>query len=150
MHGDDIYKSIDRPGMVANPARGQLNRKMNISLSSFAPENLVSRDGFGRPVSRQPAHSLHSGRIWSLLTRFLPSSTAAPIYLYRHTQSGESRVYRVTQLRTDGVHCRESAGTDPVVIKVVPVTGAAFAGPHGQINVRLPFPTLTIGMMYQV
>ena len=29
---------------------------MNISLSAFAPENLVSRDGFGSPVSRQPAH----------------------------------------------------------------------------------------------
>ena len=31
------------------------------------------------------------------------------------------------QLRTDGVHyCRKSAGTGPVVLKVVPVTGAAF------------------------
>ena len=29
---------------------------MNISLSRFAPENLVSRDGFGRPVPLQPAH----------------------------------------------------------------------------------------------
>ena len=36
------------PGKIANPARGQLNRK-NISLSAFAPENLVSRDGFGSP-----------------------------------------------------------------------------------------------------
>ena len=33
--------------------------KMNISLSAFAPENLVSRDGFGSPVPRQPAH-LHT------------------------------------------------------------------------------------------
>ena len=29
----------------------------------------------------------------------------------------------------DGVHCRESAGTEPVVVKEVPVTGAAFASP---------------------
>ena len=29
---------------------------MNISLSAFEPENLVSRDGFGSPASRQPAH----------------------------------------------------------------------------------------------
>ena len=36
----------------------------------------------------------------------------------RHTPSGQSRVYRVTQLRTDGVHCRESAGTGPVNLKV--------------------------------
>ena len=33
------------------------------------------------------------------------------------------------QLRTDGVHCRESAGADPVVLKVVRITGAAvFSG----------------------
>ena len=33
---------------------------MNIPLSAFAPENLVSRDGFGsRPVPRQPAY-LHT------------------------------------------------------------------------------------------
>ena len=42
---------------VANPARGQLNSKTNISLSPFAPENLASGDGFGsRPVPRQTAH----------------------------------------------------------------------------------------------
>ena len=30
-------------------------------LSPFAPENFVSRDGFSRPVPRQPAHSPYSG-----------------------------------------------------------------------------------------
>ena len=54
-------KSIDQPGKVANPARGQLNRKLNIFLSPFAPENLVPRDGFSRPVPRQPPHSPYSG-----------------------------------------------------------------------------------------
>ena len=34
-------------------------RKMNISLSAFAPEVLVSRDGFGSPIPRQPTH-LHT------------------------------------------------------------------------------------------
>ena len=33
---------------------------MNISLSPCVPENLVSRDGFSRPVPRQPAHHLHT------------------------------------------------------------------------------------------
>ena len=33
--------------------------KMNIPLSPCVPENLVSRDGFSRPVQRQPAH-LHT------------------------------------------------------------------------------------------
>ena len=64
-------------------------------------------------------------------TLFLPSSKAASIYFCQHlTPSGQSRVYRVTQLRTDCVHCRESVGTGPVVLKVVRVTGAAFASPR--------------------
>ena len=50
---------MNQPGKVAIPARGQLNREINISLSAFTPENLVSRDGFGSPVPRQPAH-LHT------------------------------------------------------------------------------------------
>ena len=48
---------MDQPVKVANPARGQL--KMNISLSPYAPENLVSRDGLSRPVPGQSAH-LHT------------------------------------------------------------------------------------------
>ena len=48
---------MDQPGKVANPARGQLNRENeHFPVSPFAPENLVSRDGFGSPVPRQPAH----------------------------------------------------------------------------------------------
>ena len=50
---------MDQPGKVANPARGQLNREINIPLSPCVSENLVSRDGFSRPVPRQPAH-LHT------------------------------------------------------------------------------------------
>ena len=50
---------MDQPGKVANPARGQLNRENIIPLSPCVPDNLVSRDGFSRPVPRQPAH-LHS------------------------------------------------------------------------------------------
>ena len=55
-------RSMGQPGKFANPARGQLDReneKINISLSAFAPESLVSRDGFGSPVPRQPVH-LHT------------------------------------------------------------------------------------------
>ena len=57
--------------------------KINISLSAFAPANLVSRDGFGSPVPRQPAHfhtQTESGS--HLLTGFLPSSAATAIYLF--------------------------------------------------------------------
>ena len=51
------------------------------------------------------------------------------IYLYHHTPSDQSRVCRVTQLRTNGVHYRQSASTGPVVVKAVPITVAAFASP---------------------
>ena len=61
MYGHTYSKSMGQPGKVVISARGQLNREneMNISLSTFAPENLVSRDGFVSPVPRQPAH-LHT------------------------------------------------------------------------------------------
>ena len=65
-YGHHIWQSMDQSCKVANPARGQLNRenehapgRMNMPLSPYVPENLVSRDGFSRPVPRQPAH-LHT------------------------------------------------------------------------------------------
>ena len=51
---------MDQPGKVASPARGQLNRQNEyFPVRVRACENLVSRDGFGSPVPRQPAH-LHT------------------------------------------------------------------------------------------
>ena len=72
---------MGQPGKVANPARGQLNREKNIPLSPCVPENLVSRDGFSRPVPRQPAH-LHTQAESGAYLRdvLLPSSAAASIY----------------------------------------------------------------------
>ena len=58
---------------------------MKISLSPFAPENLVSRDGFGSPIPRQPAHlytQAESGA-YALLAGFIPISAAASIYLFK-------------------------------------------------------------------
>ena len=98
---------------------------MDIDPSPYAPENLVSRDGFNRPVPRQPAHlptQAESGAYLRDFSRF--PRRRSFIYLSRYPPSGQSRVYRVTRLRTDSVHCRESVRTGPVVLKVVPVTGA--------------------------
>ena len=124
--------SKDQPSKVANPARGSARwtGKMISSLSPFAPENLVSRDGFGSPILLKPVH-LHTQ---AESGAYLRDSSRVPrrrpfIYLNRHTPLSQSRVYRVTRLRTDGVYCRESAGTRPVNLKVVPVTGAAFTSP---------------------
>ena len=46
MYDQPFQRSMAQPDMVANPAvRGQLNREKHIiSLSSFAPENLLSSE----------------------------------------------------------------------------------------------------------
>ena len=94
---------------------------MNISLSPSAPKSLVSRDGFGSPVPRQPAH-LHTQ---TKSGAYLRDSSRFPrrrpfIYLNRHTSSGQSQGYWFTQWRTDSVHCREFLGRGPVKLKVGP------------------------------
>ena len=51
--------------MVANPARGQLNRKRFFLLSPLAPANLVSRYRFASPVPSRPvsARSISTPRM---------------------------------------------------------------------------------------
>ena len=94
--------------------------KMNISLSALAPENLLLRDGFDIPVPRQPAH-VHT-QAESGAYGIPPEFRGGVHYLFKnhHTPSGQYRFYRVTQLRTDVVHCRESTGTGPVKLKAIP------------------------------
>ena len=122
IYGHTCRKGMDQQGKVANTARDQLNtRKIDISLSAFVPEKLVSRDEFGSPVPRQPAHRHTQADM--VLTYRIPPEFRGGVHLFslnRHTPSGQSRGYQVTQSRTDGVHCRESAGTAPVNLKVVP------------------------------
>ena len=120
--------------------------KMKISLSAFAPENLVSRDGFHSLVPRQPAHLQAEAESGAYLRDYSRVPRRRPfIYLNRHTPSGQSRVYRVTQLRTDGVHCREFAGVGPVNFEVVP--NECCLGRSPWTNQYAPLlPTPTIGM----
>ena len=62
-------------------------------------------------------------RLNMVLTYGIPPEFRGGVHIFilnRHTPSGQSHVHRVTQLRTDGVHRRESAGTGPVNLKVIP------------------------------
>ena len=138
---------MDQPGKVANPARGQLNRENEYSpVPVLAWEfGLARRVQPSRPASA--CSSPYSGWIWCLLTGLLPSSAAASIW-NRHTPSGQSRVYRVTQLRTDGVHCRESDGTGPVNLKVVSNGCCLGRSPWTNYYYSPLFPTPTIGMKW--
>ena len=123
-----------------------LTGKMNIPLSPCVPENLVSRDGFSRPVPRQPAHLHTQAESGAYLRDSSRVPRRRPLFIINcHTPSGQSRVYRVTQMRTDGVHCRESAGTGPVNLKVVP--NECCLGRSPWTNQYAPlFPAPTIGM----
>ena len=72
----------------------------------------------------------------------IPPELRGGVHLFiknRHTPSGQFRVYQVTQLRTDGVHSRESAGTGPVNLKVFR-TSAALAGHHVRVCVCVVIP----------
>ena len=98
---------------------------MNNFLSPFAPENLVSRDGFSRP---RPALAC-SFSILTLnlvLTHGIPPDFRDSVQLFitaiRHRASPE-----FIESRNCVPLGLESAGTGSVVLKVFPVTGAGFA-----------------------
>ena len=97
--------------------------KINFSLSPFAPKNLVSRDGLGRPVPRQRVHSPHSVRLNLVLTHGIPPYFRGGVHLFIPSPaiepvpslSGHAIAYRWRSLP------RESTGPGPVVLRVVPV-----------------------------
>ena len=99
---------MDQPGKVASPARGQLR--------------IWSRET-GSAIPSRVSLLISILRLNLVLTYGIPPEFRGGVHLFlynRHTPSGQSRVYWVTQLRTDGVHCRKSAGTGPINLKVVP------------------------------
>ena len=78
MYGQHFQQSMDQPGMVTNPDCGQ--PKIIFSLSPFAPENVVSRDGFSRPAPRQRARSPRSCSI-CLLSYGIPPAFHDGVHL---------------------------------------------------------------------
>ena len=66
--------------------------------------------------------------VLTLAHRILPAFRNA-VHLFRQAPSSIGSVPSSSghaPLRTDGVHCRESAGIGPVVLELVPVTGVVF------------------------
>ena len=116
-------KSKDQPGkvLIVNPASDQVNVEMNISCPR-SRLRIWSRET-GSAVPSRVSLLISIQRLNLVFTYGIPPQfpRRRPFnYLNGHTPSGQSRVYRVTQFRTVGVHCRESAGTRPVNLKVVP------------------------------
>ena len=116
---------------------------MNIPLSPYAPENLVSQDGFSRPVPRQPAHSPYSGWSWCLLMGFPPISAAASIYLFKPPYA----IASVPTLSGHAIACQRRSLPRVRRHRASSPQGSSsnngcchFSGHHGVINVRLSFP----------
>ena len=117
-YGNGKYQS----GKVDNPARGQLNRKKKNNPCPRSRLRIRSRET-GSAVPSRVSLLISILRLNLVLTYRIPPDFRDGVHLFilnHHTPSGQSRVYRFTQLRTDGVHCREPAGTRPVNLKVVP------------------------------
>ena len=116
--------------------------KMNIILSAFAPESLVSRDGFGIPVQRQPPH-LHtqaeSGaypRDSSRVPRRRPFMKPPYAIGSVPSLSGHAIAYRWRSLpRVRRHRASKPQGSSE---RVLPWQ-SALAGHHGPINMRLSF-----------
>ena len=81
-----------------------------------------------RPSHHAPAYSFSTLKLNLVLTQGIPPDFRDGAHIYRQPPSDQSQIYRIAQLRTDGVHCQESPSTGPVVLKAVPGTGAAFSG----------------------
>ena len=117
---------MDQPCKVANPACGQLSRD-----NQFLPIPVRAGEfGLARRVRPAPPSSARSFSALQqnlVLTHGIPPAFRDGVQLYRQPRSGQSRGYQVTQLCTNGVHCRDSASRGTVVLKVVPVPGAAFS-----------------------
>ena len=85
-------------GKVACPARGQLNRKMNISLSTFSCLKIWSRET-GSAVPSRVSLLISILRLNLMLTYGIPPEFRGGVHLFirnRHTPSGQSRVNRIT------------------------------------------------------
>ena len=117
--------------------------KMNIPLSAFVPENLVSRHGFGSPVTRQPGH-LHTqaesgAYLWD--SSRVPRRRPYNIYLKPSyaigsapSLSGHAIAYRCrSPPRVRRHRASEPQGSSERVLPYL-------AGHHGRINIRLSFP----------
>ena len=72
--------------------------KMNFSLSPFAPEYLISRNGFGSPVPRQPAH-LHTQAEYGADLRDSSRVLRRRPFIYKSLTCTNCQKYFLRQLR---------------------------------------------------
>ena len=112
---------MDQPGKVANPGSWSAKQGKLIFPYLCSCLRIWSRET-GSAVPSRVSLLISTLRLNLVLTYGIPPEFRGDVHLFiqnHHTPSGQSRIYRVTQLRTDGVHRGESAGIGPVNLKVV-------------------------------
>ena len=108
-----------------------LTGKMNFSLSPFAPENLVSRNGFGRPVPRQPIYSFSSLRLNLVLTHGIPPEFRDGVHILVPTYIR----HRVSPELTGSYNCVPMAFTGCRMFSICPLHANSGCGKReAQIN----------------
>ena len=123
MYVPTYSKGNDQPGKVTNPARDRLNRKNVYFPFPRSRLRIWSRETVSAVPPRVNLVISILNLLNLVLTYGIPPELRDGVHLFilnRHTPSGQSRVYRITQLRTDGVHYRKSVDIEPVNLKVVP------------------------------
>ena len=96
---------MDQPGKVASPARGQLNReKEYFPVCPRSCLRIWSRET-GSAVPSRVSLLISILRLNLVLTYGIPPEFRVGVQITMG-QSGQSRVYRVMQLHTDGAHWR--------------------------------------------
>ena len=144
-YGRHFQQSMDQPGTVANPARSQLKRETSIFHLLHSRSRTWSRERGLAVLSRVSLPIFHTQ------TEYGASSRDLSPFLRRHPYIPSTSIESVPNISgraiaTDGAPCRESTCTGAVVLKAVPVTGAAFSGfTMDQCLMRLSFPTPTVG-----
>ena len=71
MYRQHFQQRMDQPVMIVNPASGKLNRENVLSLSPFAPENLISQKGSAIPAPAS-ACLFSTRRLHLVLTHGIP------------------------------------------------------------------------------
>ena len=140
---------MDQPGKVPILLVVSCTGKINVFPSPRSRLKIWSRE-MGLTVSSRISLLISILRMNLVLTNGIPLEFRGGVHLFisnRHTPSGQSRVYRVAQLRTDGVHYRESARTGPVNLKALPNKCCLGRSPWTNLYAPL-FPTPTISMKW--
>ena len=129
MYGQDFQQSMNQPGKVANPARGQLNRKTSCFSCSRSRLIIWSRETGSAVPSRVRPPILNSQ------SDGIPPDFRGGFHLFiystairRHRASPEFIGPRNCVPMAFTAESRPSAGTGSVVLKVVRVAGTAFSG----------------------